>query len=136
MDLHQSGPLRGTLIKSGKPRPRYTRPQRCIWPGCRATLSHDHDSPVCSCHLHGYRLEHDRAGVRLVLHLLLAAYPDAIDLSELLGASPGVVKARVNYLRRRGHHVTGLHHGYAYCRYEPPQIGPQRGTRCRSVRVK
>ncbi len=124
-------PLRGTTVKAGKPRPRYTRPQRCLWPGCRAVLSHDHDSPVCSCHLRGYRLEHDRGAVRLVYHLLQAAYPDAIDLTTVLGARPSDVRDRVNYLRRRGWDVTGLAHGYRLEQLDPEQLAPQvkRGRR-------
>lgn len=114
-------PLRGTVVKAGKPRPRYTRPQRCIWPGCRAALSHDHDSPVCSCHLHGYRLEHDPNASGLVLHLLIAAYPDALNLTALLGASKDVVRGRINWLRRRlpeGHAINSSPHGHGYW-YEP-----------------
>lgn len=90
----------------------YARPQRCNWPGCRAVLAHDHGSPVCSCHVARYRLEHDRNGNELVLHLLLSAYPDAVDLTVVLHATPEAVKNRVRYLRRRGYAITGLAHGY------------------------
>lgn len=89
-----------------------TRPQRCTWPGCRAVLAHDNPSPVCSCHVARYRLEHDRNGNELVLHLLLSAYPDAVDLTVVLHATPEAVKNRVRYLRRRGYAITGLAHGY------------------------
>ena len=127
----RSNPLRGTLIKSVKQRPCFARPQRCLWPGCRATLSHDHGSPVCSCHLHGYRLEHDPNGHALILHLLQAAYPDAIDLTAMLGARASDVRDRVNYLRRRGWDVSGLAHGYRLEQMDPEQFAPQvkRGRR-------
>ena len=94
------GSLTGTVASAARPRPPFARPQRCLWPGCRAVLPHDHDCPVCSCHLYGYRLEHDPHANDLVLHMLLAAYPDALNLTKLLGARYIDVRTRVAYLRR------------------------------------
>lgn len=135
VERHSSIVIGGATVKRARPRPRFARPQRCIWPGCRAVLPHDHPSPICSCHLHEYRLEHDKGAARLVCHLLCAAYPDAIDLSAVLCAAPAIVKYRVNYLRRRGWPITGLAHGYRL-EFVDPELAPQVGSVRRSVKTR
>ena len=136
VERHSSIVIGGATVKRARPRPRFARPQRCIWPGCRAVLPHDHPSPICSCHLHEYRLEHDKGAARLVCHLLCAAYPDAIDLSAVLCAAPAIVKYRVNYLRRRGWPITGLAHGYRLDLVDPDELAPQVRGRSRSVKTR
>lgn len=127
--------LRGTVVKPAKTRPHYARPQKCIWPGCRALLPHDHASPICSCHTQGYRLEHDPHASELVLHLLLAAYPDAINLTTVLGASKSAVLTRVRFLRRRGHAICGSPQGHGYW-YEAQPNGCRRTAAPRTVKAK
>jgi len=121
------------VVKPARPRARYLRSPRCIWPGCNAILAHDHDSPICSCHVTSYNLAHDKDSADLVLHLLVAAYPFAVDLSSALRARPAVVKYRVQYLRRRGHTIAGCAHGYLY---ELPRCAPQRALLSRTVKGK
>lgn len=49
-----------------------------------------------------------------MLHLLLAAYPDAVDLCAVLRATSREVQPVLNRLRRRGHVVDGARRGYVY----------------------
>ena len=125
----------GTIATSARRRPKYSRPQRCLWPSCGAVLPHDHPSPICSCHTEGYRLEHDKHATELVLHLLLAAYPDAINLTAVLGASKNSVRDRIYYLRRRGHIIGSSPHGHGYW-YEAPPNASRRGSGAHSVGAK
>jgi hypothetical protein len=70
-----------------------------------------------------------------VLHLLLAAYPDAIDLTNVLKAPKDVVYARVKCLRRRHHDIKGSPHGHGYW-YEHPPDGRRHTRAARTVKVK
>lgn len=128
--------LRGTVVKPARTRPHYIRPQKCIWPGCRATLPHDHNRPICSCHTKHYRLEHDPCANELVLHLLLAAFPDAINLTALLGAHKNTVRDRIYYLRRRGHVIGSSSHGHGYWYEAPPPNASRRGAGAPTVKAK
>ena len=92
-----------------------TRTVTCLWPGCGADLAHDHPGPVCTCHVDaGYRLPHDAAAAPLVLHLVVAAYPNAVDLCGVLHCTSHELQAPINRLRRRGYHIAGARRGYVY----------------------
>lgn len=91
---------------------RLLRAPQCIWPGCEARLAHDHDSPVCSWHVDP-RIPHHRSD-RLVLHLLLAAYPSAVDLCDVLRCTSHQLEPTLRRLRRRGHVIVGARRGYVY----------------------
>ena len=91
------------------------RPPRCLWPGCGARLAHDHGAQVCAHHVRpSYVIAHDRRAAAIVLHLLLAAFPDAVDLCGVLRCTSHELQAPVNLLRRRGHVITGARRGYVY----------------------
>lgn len=78
----------------------------------------------------GYCLRADPQGTNLVLHLLLAAYPSAVDLCAALHtADHDAVKDRVRYLRRHGHRIRGLAKGYVY------EIAPERSRRAAIVKA-
>lgn len=107
--------LTGTVVKRVRQRPRYARPRVCLWPGCGAELSHDHHEPICSCHVVGnYTLQHDPRSHDLVLHLLVAAYPEAIDLTHILRTSGIAVRNCVAYWRRRHWPIRGSRAGHGY----------------------
>lgn len=92
-----------------------TRTVNCLWPGCGAELARDHPEPVCTCHINGaYRLPHDGQATNLLLHLLLAAYPRAVDLCGLLHCTAHELQAPLNRLRRQGHVISGARRGYVY----------------------
>jgi hypothetical protein len=88
------------------------RAPQCIWPDCHAQLAHDHEGPICGCHV-DRRIPHHRSD-RLVLHLLLAAYPCAIDLCTVLHCSSHELEATLRRLKRRGHAIAGARRGYVY----------------------
>jgi hypothetical protein len=82
---------------------------------------------VCGHHVKPtYRLPQDKRANALVLHLLLAAYPAAVDLCTVLRASSHEVEDRVKFLRRRGHGIAGARRGYVY---QPPQANADRPRR-------
>jgi hypothetical protein len=92
-----------------------TRTTHCLWPGCGAELAHDHDAAVCSCHVSStYRLPHDPLATALVLHLIVAAYPDAVDLCGVLHCTAHELQAPLNRLRRAGYAILGARRGYVY----------------------
>lgn len=88
------------------------RRRTCLWPGCNANLATDHDLPVCGCHRDA-RIPHHRND-RLVLHLLFAAFPAAIDLCGVLRCTSHELEPTLKRLRRRGHVVAGARRGYVY----------------------
>lgn len=85
-----------------------TRTQTCIWPGCSARLAHDHALPVCSCHVAArYNPRHDPRVHQLVRHLVVAAYPEAVDLCAILRTDSHAVTDIVRYLNRRPESLLG-----------------------------
>lgn len=94
-----------------------TRTPVCLWPGCGARLATDHDRPVCDCHVApGYNPRHDPRVHALVRHLVVAAYPEAVDLCAVLKATSRQVQDVVRYLNRRpeslGGVIVGARRGY------------------------
>jgi len=145
VDLHRPSHPQPIVVKPRKPRPQYTRAVRCLWPGCGARLAKDHLSPVCTCHLHRYELKHDNDehAAWLVRHLLVAAYPDAIDISAVLRAHPDDVKRIMRRVRAKalmiGDRVTGLGRGYLYVvgsGKQPSPCRPQTHIGARTVKAK
>ena len=111
---------RALIIKRGRRSSLLTRTPTCLWPGCYAALAHDHAAPICGCHVKPtYNLSHDRSAENLVLHLLLAAYPDAVDLCGVLHCSSRKVERPIRCLRNVGHEIVGTHRGYVYV---PPRF--------------
>lgn len=104
---------RAIVVKRRRASSPLTRVPVCIWPGCDAVLARDHPQPVCSCHAHGQRVYHHRSD-RLVLHLLIAAYPAAIDLCGVLRCTSHELEATLKRLRRKGHTISGVRRGYVY----------------------
>lgn len=108
------GPER-IVVKRARASVMLSRQPVCLWPGCGAALAGDHDKPVCGCHVRSsYRLPHDKRAAALVLHLLLAAYPGAVDLCAVLHATSHELEPILKRLRRRGHLIRGARRGYVY----------------------
>ena len=105
---------RATVIKPARHRRSspLSREPHCLWPGCGANLAHDHDGQVCGCHPDP-RIPYHRDD-RIVLHLLLAAYPEAADLCGILRCTHHEVQTTIRRLRRRGHVIEGARRGYVY----------------------
>jgi hypothetical protein len=104
---------RAIIVKPARRRScALTREPRCIWPGCGAVLARDHELPVCGCHLDP-RVPHHRSD-RLVLHLLLASFPCAVDLCMVLRCTSHELEPTLKRLRRRGHEIIGARRGYVY----------------------
>lgn len=125
---------RAIVVKRGRRSSLLTRTSACLWPGCRAALAHDHTAPVCGCHVKAsYNLSHDKRAAWLVLHLLVAAYPEAVDLCGVLHCTSSQLEVRLRYLRRRGHHIVGARRGYVY---EPAvENGDRRHRGSRTVKA-
>ena len=91
-----------------------SRSPACLWPGCSARLASDHDAQVCACHVSAaYNPHHDPGLHLLILHLLTAAYPEAVDLCAVLHCTSGDLRAAIEWLRRRGVAIAGARRGYA-----------------------
>ena len=128
--LHQQHPAQRIVVKRGRRKSVLARPPSCLWPGCGATLAHDHDAPVCGCHVRpSYNLSHDKHAPATVLHLVLAAYPSAIDLCGVLRCTSHQLQAPLDLLRRRGHTISGARRGYVYEPAFPNGDRPRRGVR-------
>lgn len=121
VDYHRPPHPQPIVARRGRQSSSLARRPVCLWPGCTTPLASDHDDPVCGCHVSsGYRVAHDGDARHLVLHLLLAAYPEAVDLCSVLRCTSHELQAPLNWLRRRGHCIAGARRGY---RYELPASG-------------
>lgn len=109
--LHAPATPELLIVKRRRSSPLARRPS-CLWPGCGARLAADHDLPVCGCH-RDPRVPYHRSD-HLVLHLLLAAFPAAVDLCCVLRCTSHELEPTLKRLRRRGHVVAGARRGYVY----------------------
>lgn len=115
VDYHQPEMPHVILVRRSRCSAPLTRQVHCLWPGCGAVLAHDHDAAVCDCHVSStYRLPHDPLAAPLVLHLVVAAYPEAVDLCAVLHTTAHELQAPLNRLRRQGHRIYGARRGYVY----------------------
>lgn len=108
-----------------------TRTPVCLWPGCGAALAHDHDRPVCGCHVSPrYNPRHDRDLAAKIRHIVLAAYPAAVDLCVVFRCSSGDLQAAIRYLNRRreslGGRIVGARRGYVF---QPARVVHRVGRR-------
>jgi hypothetical protein len=116
VELHTHQPARLIVVKPARSRRSapLSRAPSCLWPGCNAHLAGDHSGPVCSCHAApAKRIPHHRSD-RLVLHLLLSAYPEAVDLCAVLHCTSHELEPTLKRLRRRCHVIVGARRGYVY----------------------
>jgi hypothetical protein len=118
------------VVKRGRRSAPLSRTPTCLWPGCAAQLAHDHPEPVCGCHVGPtYNLCHDKQAAATVLHLLIAAYPAAVDLCAVLRCTSDELKGPLGLLRRRGHRICGARRGYVYETPAVDVLRPRRGAR-------
>jgi hypothetical protein len=135
VEVRHPGHPTAIVAKHGRVHATYARRPRCLWPGCGAFLAHDHDSPICACHVARYNIRHDRDATWLISHLLHAAFPDAVDLCAVLRSSSDDVRCHVRKLRLRGVLIEGTWAG-GYRLELPPANDRSWRRKPRSVVVK
>lgn len=115
VDYHRAVTPRAIVVKRGRRSAAIARRPVCIWPGCNVRLASDHDDAVCAHHVApGYNPRHDASLPGLLLHLVLAAYPDAVDLCGVLRCESHDIEAALKLLRRREWTIVGARRGYVY----------------------
>lgn len=129
MKLHAPVVPRGIVVKRGRRSAAIARRPVCLWPGCKVRLASDHDDPVCAHHVGpAYNPRHDAGLPALIRHLVIAAYPDAVDLCALLRCDRHDIEPCLRWLRRRGWTIVGARRGYVY---EPVALNGDRLSRGR-----
>lgn len=114
--LHAPTRPQRIVVKANRaPRPKPSPTHRCVI--CDAVLRTDHcvGELTCDCHHRApYNPRHDPHLDRHVLTLLVAAYPEPLNLLRALNTSDRwAVRDCVNRWRGRGVSITGwLHVGY------------------------
>lgn len=115
VDYHRAVTPRAIVVKRGRRSAAIARRPVCLWPGCKVRLASDHDDPVCAHHVGpAYNPRHDAGLPTLIRHLVIAAYPDAVDLCAVLRCESHDLEAALKWLRRRDCKIIGARRGYVY----------------------